>query len=90
MNHAEERDLAVLKELAQRNITMQITIDWMDVWHIVSTMQLVCRHPDISPAHRKEIKRVAKQLQQALAAIDPRLDRILEKGWHSAYDVKKD
>ncbi len=90
MNPAEKRDLKVLKEVAAQAIYIAPAMHITDGFHIVSALQLVTRHPDLSPAHRAEIVRIARQFQQALAEIDQRLDPILEKGWHSAYDVTKE
>lgn len=57
-----------------------------DAWIIVAIVQFASRNPALSPTQRQPIERFGRELQRALAAIDPVLDRYLEMGWHPEYD----
>jgi hypothetical protein len=57
-----------------------------DAWVALGIIQFTTRNPALSIMHQQIIESFGRELQRALAAIDPSLDKYLELGWDPAFD----
>jgi hypothetical protein len=57
---------------------------------LIAVIQLASRHPAArsSPSIQEAVA-IARQIQDGMAAREPDIGRLLERGWHSVFDVER-
>jgi len=66
---------------------LPVTIDIKGAWFLVTALQLAARHPAIGSRLKKQIQDVGRQFQGAIEHVHPEAHELLEKGWHSRFDI---
>lgn len=88
---AENRDLERMRPVFEDQTTFKFNFELNpgSAWSLIGLLQLTTRHPGLPPYMKDLAKQVGRHIQSALILAHPDVADILEKGWHSAYDVKK-
>ena len=82
--------LEPLKRLWQTEQPIILSMTPRDAWSICGLMQFASRNPQISPAQRQLLEAYGRELQRAVAAIDPIFDKYMERGWSSQFDTPRE
>lgn len=81
------QELEAIAEL--QNIPVNIEIDGLMTFMLISQLQLALRHPSNRGGTSEDIRQFTVQLQNQLAKRSPAIKSILEKGWHPEFDVSE-
>jgi hypothetical protein len=83
---APEKFVAAVTRLFEDPQPLHLEMEKMTAWHILSTIQLACRHPEFKGATRDQVEHFARQLGEALTANDPDLRLLFNMGWEENLD----
>ena len=75
-----------LKALWKMRQPIQLTIKPRDAWTVCAIVQFASRNPMLLPEHCQLMESFGRQIQAAIAHINPALEPYLEMGWHPEYD----
>lgn len=67
-----------------RPLTVELKVQ--SAWVLLTALQLVARHPDLSSYLRDAVTNVGRQFQTAIGELHPETKVLMEQGWDSAYD----
>lgn len=70
--------------LAARIPQVELVIRSPDAWYLLSALQLALRCPDIeerAPDMTREVKRIARRLQELVAPPGSAMEEVAERGW---------
>jgi len=65
-----------------------VSIKPRDAWVALGIIQFATRNPALSVTQRQLIETFGRELQRALVAIDPSLEKYLEMGWDPTFDQR--
>ena len=68
--------------------TLEIHISIMQLWILVSAIQLTTRHPGLHKPLKEALIKVAHQFEDAITLIHPEATELLAAGWDPHYDVE--
>lgn len=88
MNIEKERFLAAIGRLAQDPQPVRLELSKFDLWCLLSTVQLACRHPRFTGPSRDVVERIARRIGAALTANDADLRLCFAAGWEKSFDVE--
>ncbi len=71
--------------LASRKETIAVELTPLQMWALLSTVQLACRHPLFRGQTRQLVVEIGRVFQ-AQVAPSGALAEVAEKGWDAAYD----
>lgn len=66
---------------------LQVDIDIMSAWLLISGLQLAVKHPGISVHMKKHLTRIGRAFQARIVEHHPEAEELLEMGWNSEFDV---
>jgi hypothetical protein len=94
MNELTEADLEAqfsveFQELAARKAPIRLLLTPLDMWILLSQIQLACRHPENTGPSREHAERIARQFQE-IVAFKGALRIVAERGWDAQYDVPQE
>jgi hypothetical protein len=69
---------------------LSVTINIKEAWCLVSALQLVDRHPQVSEGLKTLLKSVASQFQTAISNLHPEAETLIQMGWDPTHDVQTD
>lgn len=69
---------------------IEVTIDIKQAWVLVSGLQLLCRHPGVSPQMKDIWTHTGRQFQEAILVEHPEAEELMEMGWNTDFDVDED
>ncbi len=80
---------AEMRTLMDRTPEVGLTLTPLEVWAVISHLQLALRHPGTTGASSAIVRGVVDRLGQRLA-LGPGMAEVLRRGWDSANDVPID
>lgn len=83
---SKSKILDAIARLFQDKQPVQVEMTKMQLWQIICTIQLACRHPHFQGPTRVEVEGFARQMGNILSANDRDLKMLLEMGWDPKYD----
>jgi hypothetical protein len=86
----EKKYVAITEKVMSDKTPLQVDIDIMSAWLLVSALQLTVKHPELSQPMKSMLTKIARAFQARIAEHHPEADELLEMGWNAAYDVDKD
>lgn len=81
----ERQFSAEFAALSSRTQAIYLELSPLDVWIILSQLQLALRHPENVGESAAKARQIARQLQ-AFVAPDGALAIVAERGWNPQYD----
>lgn len=66
---------------------IETVIDIKQAWVLVSGLQLLCRHPEVSEQMKTIWTHTGRQLQEAIVTLHPEAEELIEMGWNTDFDV---
>lgn len=90
MTADEKADLARCVELLGNAPIVYLEIDAFSAFALVGTMQLALRHPGNVGHVAERMRDLARSIQEMLGKIDPLVERMCERGWHSCFDMPRE
>jgi|SRR5262245_28497248 len=82
----KENSLAALERLHKDPAPVQIKMTKFELWTLLATVQLACRHPQFQGPSRVIAEGVARQLGESLTRTDLHLRALFEAGWDWDHD----
>jgi hypothetical protein len=73
------------RTMCGREDRMLVAATPLQLWSVLSAVQLACRHPGFNGPTRKIVEEVARRIQN-LVASDGALAVIAERGWNPKFD----
>ncbi len=73
------------KTLATTKETVAVELSPLQMWVLLATIQLACRHPLFRGATRTVVEGIAQDLQRRVASRGA-LAEVAERGWQRRYD----
>jgi hypothetical protein len=86
---SEAEMLEITARVMKDQEPIQFIIHMMDAWVLVSQLQLVTRHPDISDAMRKFAEHTGHEIQKSIVAKYPEAEAVINLGWNTRFDVDR-
>ena len=87
MDELEEKFLEITKKVMSDDTPLPVMIDIMQAWLLVSGLQLLIKHPDVSQQMKDVWEHTARQFQEAIVELHPEAKELIEMGWNTDYDV---
>ncbi len=86
MTQPDQKFLQAIERLCKDKQPVQVEMSKHELWCILSTIQLACRHPHFDGPTRKIVEQIARQLGKVIVANDTDLRMLFEMGWQSKFD----
>lgn len=83
----EEQFQEIAGRVMQDRSLVTININVMELWLVVSNLQLASRHPGISQVMKDHIRHIGDQMINAICVFHPDAREPLDMGWDTQYDV---
>lgn len=83
----EKKYVEITAKVMSDKTPLQVDIDIMSAWLLVSSLQLAVKHPGLSNPMKTMLTRIARTFQARIAEHHPEADELLNMGWNEAYDV---
>ena len=66
---------------------LNVHIDIMQTWLLISAIQLATRHPGLNTTTKTHLTQTGRAFQQAIVDYHPEAAELIEMGWHSEFDM---
>lgn len=83
----EKKFMEIGKRVMSDDTEIETTIDIKQAWVLVSGLQLLCRHPEVSQTMKDIWTHTGRQFQEAIVTLHPDTEELLEMGWNTVFDV---
>jgi hypothetical protein len=82
--------IEITRKVMSDKTPLQVDIDIVSAWLLVSGLQLTVKHPGISIHLKKQLTRIARAFQARIVEHHPEAEELLEMGWNENFDVDSD
>lgn len=82
----EKQFMEIGTKLAVDPTTIELQMDMLNGWVLVSALQLATRHPEMSGVMKQMLTKLGRGIQGRIAEKYPDAGKLLEKGWHKQFD----
>lgn len=87
MSNDEEIFVRESERIQREGFIATLTLELRTALSLITHIQLATRHPGNRGPASEDATLIARAIQGAIALRSPELGRLLEQGWHPAYDV---
>jgi hypothetical protein len=86
---SEKEMMEITKRVMSDKSPLDIRINIMELWVLISLLQLVTRDPELSEMMKQFATHHGKQFQKVIADTHPEANQVIELGWNTRFDVEK-
>lgn len=86
----KEKYVEITQKVMSDKTPLQVDIDIMSAWLLVSGLQLTVKHPAVSDIVKSELTEIAHQFQARIVEAHPEAEELLDMGWDEQFDVDED
>ena len=86
MNEPPPELIALFERMAKAE-PMDLALNQLRAFYLVSTIQFALRHPHFPASIRREMERLGRRLTRALDTEQPGVAVFLDLGWDRSFDV---
>jgi hypothetical protein len=86
---SQQEMMAITQRVMSDKTPLDIRINILELWVLISLLQLTTRHPDLPEQMKQFAIHHGRQFQKAIATAHPEANQVIEMGWNTRFDVDK-
>lgn len=86
-NMDESKFKAIAAGVMSNEAPLAVSISIKEAWLLISGLQLITRHPEISKPLKAQLEHIARQFQAAITETHPEVAALIEMDRHVEHDV---
>ena len=87
---SDKEQMEIIKKVMSDKTVVPIQIDISDAWLLLSALQLVYRHPELSQFMKDAIFAYGDKFAERIIENHPAAAPLIQMGWDVSYDVEAD